>query len=118
VVFHFLGSGTGSHCHEAGTIDGGSHALPDSEFGPDAHAVTLPDDRGQAVDDAAWNHCDHFDRAVAWGTPLEEGEMVNNDRNSSSALRARQRAIRARMEQTGESYVVRRAAMTSKSAVR
>lgn len=47
-----------------------------------------------------------FDLAVAWGTPLEEDEMVNNDNTSSSASRARKRAIRARMEETGESYVV------------
>jgi hypothetical protein len=48
--------GTGGCCRDGGMIGVGSHALPDSEFGPDAHAVTLPDDRGQAVDDAAWTH--------------------------------------------------------------
>jgi hypothetical protein len=32
--------------------------------------------------------------------------MVDNDRNASSAHRARQRAIRVRMAETGESYIV------------
>jgi pimeloyl-ACP methyl ester carboxylesterase len=67
----------------------------------------LPHDRGQAVDDAAWNHfVIIFDRAVAWGFRGKKMNMVNNDRIFSSARRARQRVIRARMAETGETYVV------------
>jgi hypothetical protein len=45
-------------------------------------------------------------RGWAWGIPRKENEMVDKDPTSGCARRARQRAIRARMAQTGEPYVV------------